>query len=230
MSHSRTALALLAVLLGTGAAAAQVKEPPRAEKLDVQIRFRIRANREERIRQYLALEKHLASLGFVDARKNDPDHERDILDPTAERFTGTIPSKNVLHLLDDSHVLNILFAPADYPFPDSGNKPVPIRVIIRDGLLPTQQQLLRGQVIDQLELLGFKDALGYDTARLYANQGSITVQEPSQAREGPPRRTERLVLHRYADGPVAPTVRRSKPASMGGSDAAQRSAAAIRSG
>src|SRR5262245_12818619 len=78
-----------------------VKEPPRPEKVDIQIRYRIRADRGERVRQYKVLEKHLANLGFDDARKNDPDHDLDILDPTAERFTGTIPSKNVFAVLDD---------------------------------------------------------------------------------------------------------------------------------
>lgn len=173
MSHSRSALAFLAVLLGTGAAAAQVKEPPRADQLDVQIRYRIRADRDERIRQFLVLEKHLASLGFVDARKNDPDRELDILDPNAERFTGTISSKNVLRLLDDPRVLNILFAPSGYTYPDSGDKPVPIRVVIHGGLIPTQQQLLRAQTLAQLELLGFHDALGYDTRGYTQIKGTL---------------------------------------------------------
>src|SRR6476659_3538958 len=115
MSDMRTALALLSLLLVTGVGSAQVKEPPRAEKLEVQIRYRIRADRDERIRQFLALEKFLAGLGFEDARKNDPDRELDILDPSHERFTGVIPSKNVMRVLDDPHVLNILFAPVGYP-------------------------------------------------------------------------------------------------------------------
>src|SRR5262249_10482799 len=73
MSHARPAFALLVVLLASGFASAQVKEPPRPETLDIQIRYRIRADRDERVRQFRALEKHLASLGFDDARKNDPD-------------------------------------------------------------------------------------------------------------------------------------------------------------
>jgi hypothetical protein len=180
MSRSRPVLAVLVVLMGSGFASAQVKEPPRAEKVDVQIRYRIRADRDERIRQFLALEKHLAALGFDDARKNDPDRDLDILDPTAERFTGTIPSKNVLRLLDDPRVLNILFAPAGYEYPDSGDKPVSIRVVIRDGLLPAQQQLLYAQVLAQLELLGFKDALGYDTRAYTQIKGILPYKDLSK--------------------------------------------------
>jgi hypothetical protein len=173
MSQSRTALAVIALLLGSGIAPAQVKEPPRAEKLDVQIRYRIRADRDERIRQFLALEKHLASLGFDDARKNDPDRELDILDPTAERFTGSISASNVMRLLDEPHVLNILFTPAGYTYPDSPEGPVPVRIVIRGGLLPNQQQLLHGQVAMQLALLGFQEALGYDTRGYTQVKGTI---------------------------------------------------------
>ena len=173
MNRSRSALAAIVVLTSVGLAPAQVKEPPRAEKLDVQIRYRIRADREERVRQFLALEKFLSGLGFVDARKNDPDRELDIVDPTAECFTGTIPSKNVLRLLDDPRVMNILFAPSGYNYPDSSDKPIPIRIVIRSGLLPAQQQLLRSQTIDQLERLGFVDALGYDTRGYTQIKGTI---------------------------------------------------------
>ena len=173
MSAARSALAVLALLIATPVATAQVKEPKRADKLDIQIRYRIRADRDERIRQYRALEKHLAALGFEDALKNDPEHELDILDPTAERFIGTIPSENVLKVLDDPHVLNILFAPAGHKYPDSGDKPVAIRVILRDGLLPNQQQLLRAQVLEKLEQLGFDDALGYDTRGYTQLKGTI---------------------------------------------------------
>ena len=173
MSPFRPALAVLAIFLGTDVAPAQVKEPPRAEKLDVQIRYRIRADRDERIRQFLAFEKHLAALGFDDARKNDPERELDILDPTAERMIGSISSKNVMRLFDDPRVLNILFAPAGYTYPDSPEQPVPVRVIIRDGLLPAHQQLLHGQTVDQLELIGFREALGYDTRGYTQVKGTI---------------------------------------------------------
>ena len=173
MSFARPVLAAIGVLIGSGLAAAQVKEPPRPDKLDVQIRYRIRADRDERVRQFQLLEKHLAKLGFDDARKNDPDRDLDILDPNAERFTGTISSKNVFALLDDPRVLNILFAPSGYAYPDSGEKPVPIRVVIRSGLLPAQQQVLYGQSLAQLELLGFLEALGYDTREYSQIKGTI---------------------------------------------------------
>src|SRR4051812_41558715 len=120
MTHTlrRFAIALLALPLGTALAPAQIKEPLRAEKVDVQVRYRIRADRDERVRQYRALEKHLASLGFVDARKDDPDRDLDVLDPTAERFVGTVPGAKVLDILNDVRVQSILFAPAGFAYPD----------------------------------------------------------------------------------------------------------------
>ena len=95
---ARLALTTLIFLVGTGYTFAQVKEPPRAQKLDIQIRYRIRAERDERVIQFRALEKYLASLGFEDSRKDDPNRDLDILDPNAERFTGTIPSSGVLEI------------------------------------------------------------------------------------------------------------------------------------
>ena len=164
--------------MGTSAAPAQVKEPPRAEKLDVQIRYRIRADRDERIRQYRVLEKHLAALGFVDAHKDDPDRDLDILDPNAERFTGTIPSRNVLDMLNDPRVQNILFAPAGYTYPDSPDKPVPIRIGLRGGLLPVQQQLLPrpGGRTTGTHRLPRSARLRHP--RLHATEGDDPVQEP----------------------------------------------------
>src|SRR5438067_2518949 len=112
MTHTvrRSALALAALLACATLAPAQFKEPPRAEKVDVQIRYRIRADRDERVRQYRALEKHLDSLGFVDAKRDDPDRDLDILDPNHERFVGTMPGAKVMDVLNDVRVQNVLFA------------------------------------------------------------------------------------------------------------------------
>ncbi|HSQ57522.1 MAG TPA: hypothetical protein VLM40_17505 [Gemmata sp.] len=179
MTSSRFSLVVLAGLFSVAPSAAQlkeqprVKEPPRAEKLEIQIRYRIRADRDERIRQYRVLEKHLASLGFDDAQKNDPEHELDIIDPTAERFRGTIPSAHVLEVLDDPRVQTILFAPAGYKYPEAGDQPVSIRITVRGGLSPIAQQVLHDQVLEHLERMGFQNALGYDTRRYTQLKGTI---------------------------------------------------------
>jgi hypothetical protein len=178
MTHTlrRFALALLALPLGAALAPAQIKEPPRAEKVDVQVRYRIRADRDERVRQYRALEKHLASLGFVDARKDDPDRDLDILDPTAERFVGTIPGAKVLDILNDVRVQSILFAPAGFAYPDAPEKPVAVRIGLRAGLQGAAQQLLHGQTAAHLGRLGFVEALGYDTRGYTILRGAIPLK------------------------------------------------------
>ena len=165
MTHAfhRFFAAVIVATVAAPLAPAQVKEPPRAEKMDIQIRYRIRADRDERIRQYRVLEKHLAGLGFVDSRKDDPDRDLDILDPSADRFVGAIPGKNALDVLNDVRVQNILFAPTGFAYPDAPEKPVAVRIGLRTGLLGPVQQQLHRQAVEHLGQLGFSEALGYDT-------------------------------------------------------------------
>jgi hypothetical protein len=178
MSYSvaRILLTPLTIAFFAPLADAQIKEPPRAEKVDVQIRYRIRADRDERIRQYRVLEKHLAALGFVDAKKDDPDRDLDILDPNAERFTGTVPGAKVLDILNDVRVQNILFAPAGFTYPDAPDKPVAIRIGLRGGLLPRVQQQLHEQTVAHLGQLGFTESLGYDTRGYTLVRGAIPLK------------------------------------------------------
>lgn len=187
MTHTRLAAVALAILLGSGAILAQgvlapgkdeprVKQPARSEKVDVQIRYRIRADRDERVRQFRGLERYLAALGFEDSRKEDPDRDLDIVDPNAERFTGTIASDKVLQLLDDPRVQQILFAPTGYMYPEDRAKGVPIRVMLRGDMIPTVQQAFHFQALQQLERLGFREALGYDTQGYKQLKGTIPLK------------------------------------------------------
>lgn len=175
MTHSfrRSTLALVVLLLGATLSPAQIKEPPRAEKVDVQIRYRIRADRDERARQYREFEKYLAALGFVDADKDKEDRDLDILDPNHERFNGTIPGAKVLDILKDVRVQNILFAPSGFAYPDALDKFVAIRIGLRTGLTGPVQQQLHHQTVAHLAQLGFVEALGYDTKGYTIVRGSI---------------------------------------------------------
>src|SRR6185312_13955925 len=105
--HPGFRTAMIAILFFATTAPAQVVYPQRAETVDVQIRYRIRAARDERVRQFLVLTQRLDDLGFKRTRK--PNDEQDIIDPTAERFDGSIPSKNVFAVLNDPRVQTILF-------------------------------------------------------------------------------------------------------------------------
>ncbi|MDB5306642.1 MAG: hypothetical protein JWO38_844 [Gemmataceae bacterium] len=168
---ARGACVLLALFAAPSLAPAQVKYPPLPEKVDVQIRYRIRADRDERVRQFRGLEAHLKKLGFE--RKRQPDDDLDILDPAAERFEGTIPSKNVFAILEDPRVQTVLFKPTDLQYPDDPAKPVSVRLRIATGYLPAEQQRLHRQVVARLARLGFREAIGYDTDRYTLVRGDL---------------------------------------------------------
>lgn len=162
LGNLRTAglLTLLVLVVLPAPAIAQVKYPPLPESVDVQIRYRIPSTREERVREFRILEANLKRLGFV--RKRQPDDQHDILDPAAERFEGVIPSKNVLATLDDPRVRVIQFRRTDFKAPEDPDQLTPLRIRIRSGYLPAEQQRLHEQVVAQLARLGFREAIGYD--------------------------------------------------------------------
>src|SRR5947209_587602 len=103
---SRLLLALAACCLGPAAATAQVKFPKPPDTYDVDIRYRIVADRNERIRQFDAMTAYFAKLGF----KETPTEDSDLapVDPTADRMYGTIPSANAGLLLRDPRVQTVM--------------------------------------------------------------------------------------------------------------------------
>jgi hypothetical protein len=152
-------------------AATQVKAPPRADKVDLEIRYRIRADRDERVRQFRAMMARLKQLGFVPSEREDAD--LDALDPAAERLSGTIPSANVFAVLEDPRIQTILFAPAGFKYPDAPDHPVAVRIGLRSGFEPAQQRQLHRQAVARLEQLGFREAAAYDHQRDTLVRGSI---------------------------------------------------------
>jgi hypothetical protein len=154
-----------------GAASAQPVYPARPGKLDVQLRYRIRADRDERVRQFRELERDLKAIGFARTRKEDDD--LDLIDPTAERFEGQIDSKNVEKLLDNPWVKTILFKPTDFQYPADAAVPVPIRIRIAGGYLAGEQQKLHSQVAEQLAKMGFREFIGYDHDRFTLLRGDL---------------------------------------------------------
>jgi hypothetical protein len=131
-------LAAALLLASAGPASAQVAYPPSPDKYGAHIRYRIRADRDERIRQYRAMTAFLDKLGFVPAPREDAD--LDIFDPTAERLDGTVPAANAARLLQDPRVQTVLLVPAGSPLPDDARKPVQVRIAIPSGLGRTEQR------------------------------------------------------------------------------------------
>lgn len=162
MTRTGTTARLFLLIAGFVAAAppaaAQVKYPKPPDKLDVQIWYRIRGDRDLRVPQFRALVKYLKSLGYTEFPRADAD--LDITNEAAERFYGSIPSANVYKILDDPRVRAIQFTPPGF---QPAGKPVPVRIGIATGFPLNQQRLLHQQVVDRLRLLGFREAIGYDT-------------------------------------------------------------------
>jgi len=166
------ALLALLVLVNTSTLSAQPKSPPRAETLDIAIRYRIRADRNERVQQFQDLMANLERLGFKNQPRTQPD--LDILDPSAELFKGTIPSARVLEVLNDPRVQAILFAPTGFTLPEDIAKPIPVRLGLNTaGLTSRERTALHRQALDQLERLGFVNAIGYDHRGFTILRGSI---------------------------------------------------------
>ncbi|MFO0847651.1 MAG: hypothetical protein U0871_03685 [Gemmataceae bacterium] len=177
MTRTRPAGLLLAVavLASPAAAPAQVAYPPRPDRYDTHVRYRIRADRDERVRQYRAMTAFFDKLGFVPAQREDADLE--MFDPTAERTHGTIPSGAADRLLEDPRVLTVLFAPAGWAAPDDPAKPVQVRLALSVGLAPPQQHELHAQLTRHLGLLGFREAVGYDHAGYTRLRGALPAGE-----------------------------------------------------
>ncbi len=158
----RLLVALFATAVVASAGSAQVTYPPRPESFDVQLRYRIRADRDERIRQYRELQRHLKSLDFVEVAREDGD--LDVFDGAAEAFSGTLPSANLDRLFGNPNVATAVAVPAGQALPADGKTPVAVRVRIAAGFGRAEQRNLHEQVVRQLGLLGFRESVSYDTA------------------------------------------------------------------
>lgn len=138
-------------------ASAQVIEPPPPAQYDVQLRYRIRATRNERIRQFLELSRALEAAGFT----RGPIEPDEVADPNAERMSGSIAADKLPRLLNEPRVRKLLIAPAGFKLPD-GDEPIGLRVQIAGGLAPDRQRLLHQQTAAQLGKVGFIERVGYD--------------------------------------------------------------------
>ena len=82
--------------MASSSVSAQVVYPTKPDSYDVEFRYRIRTDRDERIRQYRSMTAELDKLGFVPTRF--PNDDLEIIDPLAEVKSGTIPAKNAAAL------------------------------------------------------------------------------------------------------------------------------------
>ena len=156
---ARFVTALLLVGMASSSVSAQVVYPAKPESYDVEFRYRIRTDRDERIRQYRAMTADLDKLGFVPARF--PNDDLEIIDPLAELKSGTIPAKNAAALAELPAVKTVIVRKAGDKRSADAKQPVQVRIAIPKNLTGREQRLLHEQTVAHLGLLGFVEAIGY---------------------------------------------------------------------
>jgi len=173
----RCLFALLLMAVSLPALSAQVARPARPDSYDVQLRYRIRTDRDERIRQFRAMEGYLKEVGFTAKKKLNED--LDIFDPAAELLVGTIDSANAFKLLKQPSIQTVILTPAGTMAVDA-KKMVQVRLYLGTGLPSDQQQKLHGQVVAHLRQLGFVEALAYDHDRYTNVRGALPAGNVSK--------------------------------------------------
>ena len=147
---------------------AQIKQPKPPDVYDVQIRYRIQADRNERVLQFDAMSKYFGSLGFKETETDESDLAP--FDPNAELMSGTIPSKTARDLLADRRVQTILLAPSGYKPPEKPDELVRVRIELS---LSREQLALYNQVNIALKKLGYVRDVGFDTRRFTVTRGAM---------------------------------------------------------
>jgi hypothetical protein len=162
------ALAAFLLVAAVPAAWAQVKVPKPPDRYDAQIRYRIQADRNERVLQYEAMTKFLGGLGFRETVTDESDLAP--FDPNAEFIAGTVPSRTARDLLRDRRVQTILLGPPGYKAPE--DLQARVRVLIELAQSRDQLQLFNQSRI-ALAALGFRPDVGFDTRKFTVVRGTV---------------------------------------------------------
>ncbi len=165
----RTSLLILLIASAVPAAAQTYPTPP--AKYHVDLRYKIAAEQNQRVRDHKALMAALAKLGFeADARE---DADLDQFDASAERLAGTIPSAQAKGLLDIAAIRTSLLRDSATPLPDDAKKSVQLRIRIASGLGLAEQRSLHEQVVAQLGRIGFQEQTAYGHAGYSLVRGAL---------------------------------------------------------
>ncbi|HEY1379587.1 MAG TPA: hypothetical protein VGF55_22475, partial [Gemmataceae bacterium] len=155
-------------------APAQRVAPPPPPTYDVQVRYRIRVGRNERIVQFGEMVRYLESIGFKRVESEDPNEPAD---PNAERLFGTLPSNRVADLLREPHLRTVLLTPAGYKLPENPEQRVLVQLKLAGGLSTARERDLYFQVLDKLVRLGFIEKVGYDHEGFTRVLGTIPASD-----------------------------------------------------
>jgi len=166
----RFGISFLIALTGIASAFAQVKYPKPPDQYAVEFRYRIKADRNERIRQFEAMTKFLGDLGFKETPTEDSDLA--VLDQNAERMIGTIPSSSAGKILNDPHIQTVLLMPEGFKPPDDKER-VKLQIDLSAGGALERQQLFVLQTRRALEGLGFQDSIAYENRAYTRLRGTM---------------------------------------------------------
>ncbi len=172
---SKRFLLVVAIILGVHGtrAVAQAPRPAAPKEYDVELRYRIQAGRNDRLKQYFAFVKALEAAGFQ--KDQGPDDEPD--NPTYNRMSGKIASNKVRELFRSPAVKSLLIYPAGYQLPEDGDTPVKVSLELSSGRAAEQQRLFADQVREQLKDLGFREILVYDHRGYSRLVGTLPASE-----------------------------------------------------
>ncbi|HVK13155.1 MAG TPA: S8 family serine peptidase [Gemmataceae bacterium] len=163
-------LALLLAALGPAGAAAQIKTPKPPDSYDAAIRYRINADRNERVLQFEQMVKHFGGLGFKETAAEDGDLAA--FDPAAEKMFGTVPSKTARDLLRDPRVQTVVLTPAGFMAPEDPQSRVRVLIEVASN---RQQVALFAQTDAALKQVGFRKDIGFDSRGFTTLRGTVPV-------------------------------------------------------
>jgi hypothetical protein len=173
MPCPRLPLAAAAVGLALAAcAAADVPAPPPPAQYDAELRYRIRANRAQRLGDFDRLIRGLKAAGFVP----DPVDPADEADPTHDRITGRVPPDRVNDVLNVPFVQTLMLLPPGAALPADPAARVPVNLWLTK-LPPGRQNLLWSQARERLRAIGFRDYVGYDDRGFTRLRGTMPAGE-----------------------------------------------------
>jgi hypothetical protein len=161
MTHTRSLLVLVGVLLGT-TAHAQPPQPPPPAKYKVTLRYYIPAPRDQHVMQYDAMIRHLKALDFEFDPPLDKHADTDREDRSKNYLHGVVASAKALRLLEPTVVQSIQLVPDGFDLPAGADDPVMVRLELAGNLTADRQRELTNQTRGLLGALGFKEPAGYD--------------------------------------------------------------------
>jgi hypothetical protein len=182
----RIGLTLASLLFAGLAAFAQPRpaSPPPTAKYQVTLRYRIPNARNLHVAAY---DKLIADLQKINFEFQPPLAERpesDREDTSKNYLKGLVLAQHVGQLRVNPSIANILLVPEDVKLPDQPEAPVRVRLELAGNMDTKEQHDLSDQTRAILELVGFREAAGYDHRGYYGRAYTRLVgQVPVNALE-----------------------------------------------